>query len=57
MAENMTQPKTDARTPEIPWMRRWEKRAPSEAKSAEEKGASILSDIEFMSMLEELEYR
>ncbi len=60
MAENLTQPKTGTQglaAPDIPWMRRWENKTAREANRQADTGKSILSDIEFMSMLEELEYR
>ena len=60
MAENLAQPKTGSRhpaTPDIPWMRRWETKTTPETGRPADTGKSILSDIEFMSMLEELEYR
>ncbi len=44
---------------DIPWMRRWDK-TPGESggiRQVADKLSGILADVEFMTMLEELEYR
>ena len=42
---------------EIPWMKRWEKKSDSERAAIEEDLPTRLVRIDFMAMLEELEFK
>ena len=42
---------------EIPWMKRWEKKSDSERAAIEEDLPTRLIRIDFMAMLEELEFK